>query len=82
MVPEFRANINVDRLDRFLRYLKNVNLEKVDDNNVNAFINEIELVVLESAKTTFGTRTDKPKKRAPKKKGDKPLFNYDCKFAR
>ncbi|CAC5416510.1 unnamed protein product [Mytilus coruscus] len=61
MVPEFRANINVDRLDRLLRNLKNVNLEKVDDNNVNAFVNEIGLVVLESAKTTFGTRTDKPK---------------------
>ncbi|XP_063436376.1 uncharacterized protein LOC134717812 [Mytilus trossulus] len=82
MVPEFRANINVDRLDRLLRNLKSVNLEKVDDNNVNAFVNEIGLVVLESAKTTFGTRTDKPKKRAPKKKGDKPWFNYDCKFAR
>ncbi|CAG2205169.1 unnamed protein product [Mytilus edulis] len=65
MVPEFRANINVDRLDRLLRNLKNVNLEKVDDNNVNAFVNEIGLVVLESAKTTFGTRTDKPKKASP-----------------
>ncbi|CAC5390624.1 unnamed protein product [Mytilus coruscus] len=79
---EFRANIKVDRFDRFFCDLKNVNFENIDDNNVNAFVNEIGLVVLESAKKTFRMRTEKPKRRAPKTQGDKPWFNYDCKFAR
>ncbi|CAC5412512.1 unnamed protein product [Mytilus coruscus] len=64
--PEFRTYIKIDRLDRLLRNLKNVNLENVDNNNVNAFVNVIGIVVLESAKTTFGMRTDKPKRRALK----------------
>ncbi|CAC5397631.1 unnamed protein product [Mytilus coruscus] len=61
---EFRANIKVDGFDRFFCDLKNVNLENIDDNNVNAFVNEIGLVVLESAKKTFRMRTEKPKRRA------------------
>jgi hypothetical protein len=35
-----------------------------------------------SAQTTFGTYTNKRKNLNRKPQGDKPWFNYECKFAR
>ncbi|XP_063436930.1 uncharacterized protein LOC134718363 [Mytilus trossulus] len=80
--PEFRENLNFEKLDSLLHDLVNVNLESINDDMINSFVDEIGLILIESARETLGTRSDKPKKRAYKIKGDKPWFNLECKFER
>ncbi|CAC5421809.1 unnamed protein product [Mytilus coruscus] len=54
----------------------------INDDMINSFVDEIGLILIESARDTLGTRPDKPKKRASKNQGDKPWFNLDCIFER
>jgi hypothetical protein len=50
--------------------------------NINASVKKLCDIFVDSAQTTFGTYKNKRKNLNRKPKGDKPWFNYECKFAR
>jgi hypothetical protein len=55
----------------------------IDKDKVNSFVSERCNLLIDSAKTTFGTHKYKtrPDTCNKKPKGDKPWFNYECKVA-
>jgi hypothetical protein len=55
------------------------NSENITKDNINASVCDI---FVDSAQTTFGTYKNKRKNLNRKPKGDKPWFNYECKFPR
>jgi hypothetical protein len=64
--------------------LVNTFIDDIDKDKVNSFVNELYNLLIDSAKTTFGTHKYKPRPNTcnKKPKGDKPWFNYECKVAR
>ena len=59
-------------------------IDDIDKDKVNSFVSELCNILIDSAKTTFGTHKYKtrPDTCNKKPKGDKPWFNYECKAAR
>ncbi|CAG2223086.1 unnamed protein product [Mytilus edulis] len=48
--PEFRENLNFEKLHSLLHDLVNVNLESINDDMINSFVDEIGLILIESAR--------------------------------
>ena len=62
----------------------NTLIDDIDKDKVNSFVSELCNLLIDSAKTTFGTHKYKTRLDTcnKKPKGDKPWINYECKVAR
>ena len=81
----FCENIDRGKLSQLESELDNILLENIDKSKINKFVKDLGDMFIHSAKSTFGTRETprfKNKQNEKKPRGDKPWFNYECKFAR
>jgi hypothetical protein len=73
---------NIENLNGLYNELTNSISENITKDNINASVKKLCDIFVDCAQTTFGTYKNKRKNLNRKPKGDKPWFNYECKFAR
>ena len=78
----FQDNVDKENLNGLYNELTNSISENITKDNINASVKKLCDIFVDSAQTTFGTYKNKRKNLNRKPKGDKPWFNYECKFAR
>ena len=81
----FQDNVDKENLNGLCNELTNSINENITKDNINASVKKLCDLCVDSAQTTLGTLgtyKNKRKNLNRKPKGDKPWFNYECKFAR
>ncbi|CAC5411232.1 ANPEP [Mytilus coruscus] len=81
-VDTFIENIDKTHTDIILTELESVNIQDVNHNCVNSIVKRTCDVLVDAAKTTFGTYMKCDKQKNVKINASKPWFDEDCRTAR
>ena len=82
-IDDFQKNINREEINKLDSKLNDIDINLVNENTINSFVGDLCSIFIESARTTFGTKTFKVQntQRTSKIK-NKPWFDGECRVAR